>query len=93
MNDTPDPMRAATQALRGLGLIPGPTPLRQLRQLAEDALKDVQPNDAGDPYVRLLDAAVKALSTLPEAEIDDMESRALAAEFDLDEPGQAGGLS
>ncbi|MFF0127314.1 hypothetical protein ACFYTG_16530 [Streptomyces mirabilis] len=91
-----DAMEAAREGLRSLGYVPGPEPIRQLRQVAADTLVDIElsastepehSGEAADIHTRLLEAAAAALGTLAETELDEMEQHALAAAFGLPEPG------
>ncbi|MFC9631408.1 hypothetical protein ACFTY8_19455 [Streptomyces mirabilis] len=93
-----DPSMAAADALRALGHVPGPQPIRQLRQVGADALEDIHQSAAEEPaasgpaalaHVRLLEAAVAALGGLVESDLDDMEQQHLAAVFGLDGTGEA----
>lgn len=91
-----DPMESARQALRDLGYVPGPEPVRQLRQVAAETLADIRASAAAEPeqtgagalaHVELLEAAVTALGVLTENDLDEMEQAALAEAFGLDQPG------
>ncbi|MET7781511.1 hypothetical protein ABZU94_07265 [Streptomyces mirabilis] len=94
-----DAMEAAREALRNLGHVPGPEPIRQLRQIAVDELQDIRASDgtasdagSGEPvHVRLLEAAATGLGVLTETELDEMEQAAIVEAFGLDQ--KDGGLS
>lgn len=91
-----DPSASAANTLRDLGYVPGPQPIRQLRQIAAETLLDVELSASTEPersgetaeaHTRLLEAAVDALLVLTENDLDEMEQRHLAAAFGLPEPG------
>lgn len=91
-----DPMEAARDALRDLGYVPGPEPVRQLRQMAADTLTDIRLSAATTPeengtralaHIQLLEAAHVALGVLTDTELDEMEQQHLAEAFGLPEPG------
>ncbi|MEU3340690.1 hypothetical protein [Streptomyces sp. NPDC006668] len=90
-----DPMESARQTLRDLGHVPGPEPVRQLRQLGAQTLAEIRATDleaaesSGESalaYTQLLEAAVSALGVHTEAELDGMEQAALADAFGLHPP-------
>ncbi|MFE9601980.1 hypothetical protein [Streptomyces hokutonensis] len=91
-----DPSTAAANTLRELGYVPGPQPIRQLRQVGAETLADIHLSAAVDPassgetaeaHSRLLEAAVAALGVLAESDLDEMEQQALAEAFGLPAPG------
>lgn len=91
-----DPSIAAAATLRDLGYVPGVSPVRQLRQVGAETLADIRQSAAIEPeasgetadaHARLLEAAVTALGTLAEADLDEMEQQALAEAFGLPKPG------
>jgi hypothetical protein len=91
-----DPSTAAANTLRDLGYTPGPQPIRQLRQVGAETLADIHlsattaPESSGETaeaHSRLLEAAVTALGTLAESDLDEMEQQALAEAFGLPKPG------
>ncbi|MEU5633533.1 hypothetical protein ACH47C_26935 [Streptomyces rishiriensis] len=91
-----DPSESAARTLRNLDYNPGAQPIAQLRQVAADALGAVRQSAATRPeasaatalaHTQLLQAAVTALCTLAENDLDEMEQQRLAAEFGLSEPG------
>ncbi|QIY72054.1 hypothetical protein HEP84_25800 [Streptomyces sp. RLB1-33] len=93
-----DPSTAAANTLRDLGYIPGPQPIRQLRQVGAETLADIRQSAATEPEgsgetpladVRLIEAAVTALGVLTESDLDEMEQQHLAEAFGLPQPGEA----
>lgn len=91
-----DPSTAAANTLRALGYTPGSQPVRQLRQVGEEALADIhlsaalEPEGSGETalaHTRLLEAAVTALGALTENDLDEMEQQHLAEAFGLPQPG------
>lgn len=91
-----DPNEAAADTLRDLGYVPGPQPVRQLRQVAAETLADIELSASTEPersgetaemHVRLLEAAFEALGVLTENDLDEMEQQHLANVFGLPEPG------
>lgn len=93
-----DPSTAAANILRDLGYVPGGSPVRQLRQVGAETLADIRLSAAIEPeasgetafaHARLLEAAVTALGTLAEADLDEMEQQTIAEAFGLPEPGGA----
>lgn len=92
----PDPSASAADTLRSLGYEPGPQPVRQLRQVAAETLADIRLSDSTEPersgetadtHTRLLEAAVTALLTLTENDLDEMGQAHLAKVLGLPEPG------